>query len=133
MNPDLTESKTHLLTQKEQQAAEAFLERLNRRFPEQILQAILFGSKARGDSRADSDIDILLIVDTDDWRFSHQISAIAADVSLEYNVLLGPRVIGRAHWERMERERFSLYQNVAVDGIPLLRKQGPRSLGPGGL
>ena len=84
-----------------------------------MLQTILFGSKARGDSRSWSGIDILTVVDRDDWRLSHAISNLAADVSLEYDVLIGPRVIGQERWERMKERRFSLYQNIAAEGIPL--------------
>ena len=103
----------------EQEAVKSFLIRLRMTFPDRVLQAILFGSKARGDSHPDSDIDILLIVDSDEWRFQHAISDVASDVSLEYGVLIGPRVIGQSHWEEMARERFSLYENVAREGIPL--------------
>jgi len=49
--------------EKERSAIETFLERVRERYPERIHQAILFGSKARGDSHADSDIDVLLVVD----------------------------------------------------------------------
>lgn len=115
MNPQLVER----LSPHERQAIKTFLTQLWARFPNRVFQAILFGSKARGDSHPESDIDILLIVDRDDWRFQHTISDVASDVSLEYGVLIGPRVIGRAHWDQMARERFSLYENVAQDGIPL--------------
>jgi predicted nucleotidyltransferase len=84
-----------------------------------VLQAVLFGSKARGESTPWSDIDILIIVDQEDWRFSHAISDLAADVSLEYDVLIAPRVIGQDRWERMTELRFSLYRNIVAEGIPL--------------
>ena len=58
-------------------------------------------------------------MDRDDWHLSHAISNLAANVSLEYDVLIGPRVIGQERWERMKERRFSLYQNIAAEGIPL--------------
>ena len=100
-------------------AVTRFLELLRHHHSERVQQMILFGSKARGDSRLWSDIDILIVVDRDDWRLSHAISDLAADVSLEYNVLIGPRVIGKGRWERMKQRRFGLYQNVVAEGIPL--------------
>ena len=115
----MSESLSQLLAPHELQAVHRFLERLYERYPDRIYQTTLFGSKARGDSHADSDIDILVIVDREDWRFLHEISALAADVSLECNVLLGPRVIGRERWERMGQDRFGLYRNIAAEGIPL--------------
>jgi hypothetical protein len=44
---------------------------------------------------------------------------LAADVSLECDVLLGPRVIGQERWERLKQRSFGLYQSVAAEGIPL--------------
>ena len=107
------------LTAKERQAIETFLDRLHQRYPDQILQAVLFGSKARGDSDPYSDIDILIIVEEENWPLRGEISTIAARVSLEYDVLIGPRLIGRERWESMKRRRFSLYRNIAAEGIPL--------------
>jgi predicted nucleotidyltransferase len=112
MNPSLD-----YLQPNEQEAIRTFLGRLRLQFPKRILQTTLFGSKSRRDSQPDSDIDILLVVDSEDWRFSHTISNVAADVSLEYNLLIDPRVIGRERWERMARENLSLYQNIAREGI----------------
>ena len=115
MNPQLLER----LALAEQRAIESFLARLWAQYPERIFQAILFGSKARGDSQPESDIDILLIADEDGWRFQHAISDVASDVSLEYDVLIGPRVISQARWAEMARQRSSLCENVEREGIPL--------------
>ena len=109
----------------EQKAVLEFLDLLQRHHPERVLQTMLFGSKARGDSRQWSDIDILIIVDKDDWRLSHAISDLAADVSLEHDVLIGPRVIGQERWERMKKHGFGLYRNIIAEGIPLAPVSAP--------
>ena len=108
------------LSERERRAIEAFLKRVRRAYPQRVKQMSLFGSKARGDSHAASDIDILLIVDDEDWRFRHAISNIAADVSLAYDVLIEPRVIGQARWDEMRRHRFALYENVQAEGVGLV-------------
>ncbi len=112
-------SSSTLLTPPEQQAVDALGSQLRERFPGRILQMILFGSKARGDSREWSDIDVLILVDDEDWPLRQEISTVASRVSLEYDVLIGPRVIGQERWERMKQRGLGLYQNVAAEGIPL--------------
>jgi predicted nucleotidyltransferase len=107
------------LTEKERQAVGVFVHRLYERFPGEILQTTLFGSKARGDSGPWSDIDILTVVREESWPLRGEISTLAARVSLEYDVLIGPRVIGQERWERMARDGFSLYRNISAEGIPL--------------
>lgn len=106
------------LTPVEAKAVRIFTRALRERFP-QVTKLILFGSKARGDSEADSDIDVLVIVRREDWRLSNAISALAARISLEEGVLLGPIIIGQERWERMGQEQFSLYRNVVRDGLVL--------------
>ena len=107
------------LTEDERQAVQVFVQRLYELFPGEILQITLFGSKARGDSGPWSDIDILAIVREESWSLRGDISTVAANVSLEYDVLIGPRVIGLGRWERMRRDGFGLYRNITAGGIPL--------------
>jgi predicted nucleotidyltransferase len=107
------------LTANEQRAVHAFLQSLQEHLGDQVLQTILFGSKARGDGTRWSDIDILITVREESWPLRAEVSTLAADVSLEYGVLLGPRVIGQERWERMKQAGFGLYKNVAAEGVPL--------------
>jgi predicted nucleotidyltransferase len=115
----MSNSLDHLLTREERQAVEAFVTELRQRYPDRIQDVILFGSKARGDSHPDSDIDILILVDDDDWRFSHAISRLAARISLNYDMLLGPRVIRQSRWRRS-----LLYPTVSSEGIPFIPEPG---------
>jgi hypothetical protein len=119
----MNRQKLSPLPERDQCAVEAFSERVWQTYPKRVRQMILFGSKARGDAHAYSDLDVLLIVDREDWLFSHAISSIAADVSLDYDVLIGPRVIGQERWARMRHHRITLYENVQADGIELLPVQ----------
>jgi predicted nucleotidyltransferase len=113
MNSELDD----LLTREERQAVEVFVQALHQHYPERIREVILFGSKARGESHPDSDIDILILVDTDDWRFSHAISRLAARVSLDRDVLLGPHVIAESRWRHS-----TLRSTVSAEGISLTRE-----------
>lgn len=50
------------LTPDERRALTALLEALRKRFPDTIDRVVLFGSKSRGDSDSESDIDLLMVV-----------------------------------------------------------------------
>ena len=103
------------LTSKEETAVNTFLLHLQQ-LGGVVQQTMLFGSKARGDSGPWSDIDILTVVEEESWALRGEISTLAARVSLEYDVLIGPRVIGKERWERMKRDGFSLCQNIVAEG-----------------
>ena len=115
----MSEMLSELLAPNEVQAVHQFVEQLREQYPERIREAVLFGSKARGDSRAWSDIDVLIIVDSEEWQFKHAISDVGSRVSLEFDVVIGPRVIGEERWARMARNDSGLYRNIAAEGIPL--------------
>ena len=119
----MSNSLHHLLTREERQAVEAFVTELCQQYPDRVQDVMLFGSKARGDSHPDSDIDILILVDDDDWRFSHAISRLAARISLNYDVLLGPRVICHSRWRRS-----LLYPTVSSEGISALNMPNPTTI-----
>jgi predicted nucleotidyltransferase len=50
------------LTPDEQAWLEGYREALVEQYPDAIHQLVIYGSKARGDSHPDSDLDVLLIV-----------------------------------------------------------------------
>ena len=110
----MNKSLDNLLTPQERQAVDTLVQSLRQKYPDRIREVMLFGSKARGDSRPDSDIDLLILVDDDHWRFSHTIGKMAARVSLNRDVLLGPCVISQTRWPST-----ILYRTVAGEGIPL--------------
>lgn len=107
------------LAAKERRAIRAFVQVLREQLADQVLEAMLYGSKARGDDDPWSDIDILILVAEESWPLRAQISTLAADISLDHSVLLAPRVVGVERWERMKRAGWGLYRNVATEGIPL--------------
>lgn len=49
-----------------------------------LVELKLFGSKARGDDRGDSDVDVLVVVSTDDWRISEVIYKVATEGAIRH-------------------------------------------------
>ncbi len=87
------------LRQSEMQALRDFVDRVQQTYPNRVLQFSLFGSKARGESSPDSNVDVLVIVDQDDRTLRREIIDIASELSLEYDVLLSPRIVSAQSWK----------------------------------
>ena len=101
------------------------VDRIQRYFSDRVLSVMLFGSKAHGDADTESDIDLLVLVDVETNQFRSELWLIASDVSLDYNVVLSPRVFGQARWDESRQIRLPLYRAIVADGIPLTPERIP--------
>ncbi len=117
------------LRENEELGLEELLSKLEEKFPKEIVQTLLYGSKARGDSNSDSDIDLLVILKKRDHKIRWEILTLASQVSLKYDLLINPMI---SNINRVERQRgFSFYKNAARDAIPLELQQGHLKLNSG--
>lgn len=82
--------------------------------------AILYGSEARGDARADSDIDVLILLDGDTRNLQREdnISGALYDLELHTGVLISPMIMLRSQWENRPF-KTPFYINVVNEGIRL--------------
>ena len=79
---------------------------------------ILYGSEARGDARADSDIDLLILLEGDkrDLKRESLISGALYDLELSTGVLISPMIMLRKQWENRPF-KTPFYINVMNEGI----------------
>ncbi len=79
-------------------------------------QLILFGSRARGDFKQDSDWDILIltphVVDAD---YRNNLTDLIFDTELKYAQQVSTLVINQTSWE--EWEILPLYKNIQKEGV----------------
>jgi predicted nucleotidyltransferase len=116
------------LSLKEKKAVREFITTVHLAYGEKIQRAALFGSKVRGDWTKYSDVDILLIVADDKWKFRQPFSVIISDIALKYDVELDVRVISAERWQYMANIQAGLYQNISQDAVPIrFRKITPAS------
>jgi predicted nucleotidyltransferase len=111
------------ITKNENAALRTLIQRILAELGAQVSQIILFGSKARGDSNADSDVDVLILASEENRRLQERINIIASQISLDYDVLFNPLLIANTRWTQMMNEKFSICRNVERDGIMLFNRQ----------
>lgn len=85
--------------------------------------AIVFGSRARGTHRADSDADVALLLNGDHQRFlttKLAMADLAFDVLLETGISISPLPISLDEWEHPESHANpALLHIIAREGIRL--------------
>ncbi|MCK4311738.1 MAG: nucleotidyltransferase domain-containing protein [Candidatus Cloacimonetes bacterium] len=82
-----------------------------------LVEVKLFGSRARGDARKDSDIDVLVIISSGDWRMCDVVYGIATDILLESNVCISPKVISKKKYNHLYNIGTPFIKNVIREGI----------------
>ena len=82
--------------------------------------AILYGSEARGESRVDSDIDVLLLLNKEKITLHdrQQLTHPLYDIELETGVIISPKVFSKKQWET-DLSITPFYHNVMKEGIVL--------------
>lgn len=88
----------------------------------EIERAILYGSRARGEARPDSDADLALLVANgrDNWKLVGDLAELAYVVLLDTGILIQPVPISLKNWVNPERfPRPGFLRNVAREGIVL--------------
>ncbi len=88
-------------------------------FPQGDMDAILFGSYARGDAEDDSDIDVMVLVDSpreDIAEKTWEISTVAADLLLNSGIVVSPIVENRGYFQQ-NADFLPFYRNVMREGV----------------
>ena len=81
---------------------------------------ILYGSYARGDNKNDSDIDLLVLLNTDTVTYDDEKRIKYPLYHIEYDtgVIISPLVFSKKIWETKHRIT-PFYQNVIKEGVVL--------------
>lgn len=97
----------------------ALLKALRSRYPTSVRNVMLFGSKARGDSNPESDIDLLIVLEDYSWFLEKEITRLSTEMDDAYDVVLSDHVIDIKQFSKMAASRDPFYCKLEREGIDL--------------
>ncbi|OGW03240.1 MAG: hypothetical protein A2Z59_07740 [Nitrospinae bacterium RIFCSPLOWO2_02_39_17] len=107
------------LNKKERETLKKFRIKIEKLLSDNLVEVKLFGSKARGDARKDSDLDVMIIISSGDWRTSDMIYEIATDILIETGVCVSPKVITKKEYNYLHNIGNLFMKNVIREGIAI--------------
>lgn len=97
-----------------------FREMLATRFADVVVKMVLYGSKARGDAREDSDIDVLLVVSNAAAHFKRPLRQLAHELAATSYALPSIVAYTEAEWAQLGRLGSPFRAAVERDGVQVL-------------
>ena len=101
----------------EEQALKVLRKHLFEKYP--IVDFRLFGSKARGEGRVDSDLDVMIEIPVNDPFIVADIDDIIYRINLDYDVFISAVIFGRDEVEEGPMSESPIYKVIQQEGVPL--------------
>ena len=105
------------LTDSERAALGEFATRVRRRLGPIVAKITLFGSRARGEGGDDSDVDVLVLLTTEERGPRDEVVDEVVNVGLDTGVFLSVVTQSASHFERSLRLGIPFALNVEDDGV----------------
>jgi predicted nucleotidyltransferase len=105
------------LTEGEREAVRMMMARIRHILQPTTLSVTVFGSRARGEGGPESDVDLLVVLDRDDFSVRRVVFDLAYEVYLATDVLLSPLVVSPAALTAIRRSNRQLIQDIERDGV----------------
>ena len=107
------------LTNEEQTWLNAYREALDKKHPGAVQEILIYGSKARGQAHAESDLDVLLIVRDKAGGLKRELRWIGYLLAAETDVLPSILAYTQEEWESRRRSGSSFRKAVERDAVRL--------------
>jgi hypothetical protein len=111
------------MTPAERKTLDDYVAAVRAHYGARLVDVLVFGSRARGDARPDSDVDLAIILEDGDWVFWDEkmfLSGLAYDPLLESGLYIQPWPVARSAWEAPEKHRNPFFiQSIQEEGRQL--------------
>ena len=108
------------LTNGEKSWIEDFRKSLEQEYPGAVQELLIYGSKARGQSHAESDLDVLLIVKDDAGARKRELRRIGYRLAATTEVLPSIFAYTQKEWESRKTSRSTFRKAVERDAVRVL-------------
>lgn len=113
-------SAVEYLTAAEKAALAELREELRKMLGDRLVGLYLYGSKARGDYGAGSDVDVAVIVKGLTGNLKKAVFDKAADIELERDLCLSTLVLSEEQFELLKRRERRIGLDIEREGVSLL-------------
>src|SRR5438445_12571848 len=103
------------LTRSDEEWLSRYREVLKERFPGLVQEIILFGSKARGTARPDSDIDLVVVIRDGDHVLKRNVALAGHDLAIDAEVSPSFIIFTIAEWNRLASTMAPFWRVVSRD------------------
>jgi predicted nucleotidyltransferase len=108
------------LSADEQTWLDEFRQALNSRHAGVVLRMVIYGSKARGEARADSDLDVLLIVRNDSYALKRVLRDIGYDLAATSWAAPSIFAYTQNEWQHRKEKGYPFQRAVERDAVSVL-------------
>jgi predicted nucleotidyltransferase len=105
------------LTKEEQLWLNAYRQALDKKHPGAVHEILIYGSKARGQARAESDLDVLLIVKNEAGGLKRELRRVGYLLAATAEVLPSILAYTQEEWESRKRSGSTFRQAVERDAV----------------
>lgn len=107
------------LTDKEKSSVQRFETAIKEMLFHNLILLEVFGSKARGDYKPESDMDVFVLVKDFTPEIMEKIAAVTSDISIEQGVLISAVVLSEREYNNNRDANTLFVQELKRDGIVL--------------
>ena len=97
----------------------SFAQQLKLIYGESLKKIVVYGSYARGDYNNNSDVDIMILVDSSEAQIKkrfNDVCDLAFDYELKYGIVISPLVKNEEHFMKWS-ETLPFYRNVKLEAV----------------
>ena len=105
------------LSPEEQAWLDAYRKALAEQVPGLVQEIVIFGSKARGEARPDSDLDVLVVLREGDRETKRRVRHLGHSLAVTSDAVPSIMVYTREEWSSRKRDDSPFYRAVFRDQV----------------